>query len=249
MSDYIINKARRYITAGHAAYAAEDAFKLPKTEWGREVLTGISHSMQQLAFGRGFSPEMPLFGVSYRHFLFAAETLHFRLDAETYKGGLDTLYLSHFVDGSRKDVVYLAAEDIDTGLDAQDFLAGFVAPDIPVPEGFAGTLLYIESQPCPDPCLQNAIHVIFQPINADLLRRALSGAQIHELVYEAERLTPQVPVGLCPRCGSPGWETCSSLLADHSYRVDLGGKADDEYGEIVAAWVMGREMPEAKRLR
>lgn len=249
MSDYIIKKARRYITAGHAAYAARDALKLPKAEWGREVLTGISHAMQQFAFGRGFSREIPLYGISYRHFLSVADTLHFRVGVQTYKDGVDTLYLTHIVDGSRKVVVYLIAEDIDTGLDAQDFLAGFVVPDVPVPEGFAGTLLYIESQPCPDPCLRNAIHVIFQPINERILRKARSGAEIHALVYDAERLTPQVPVGLCPRCGSPGWETCSSLLADHSYRVDLGGKADDEYGEIVAAWVMGREMPEAKRLR
>lgn len=249
MSDYIINKARRYITAGHAAYAAGDAFKLPKTEWGREVLTGISHAMQQFAFGRGFSREMPLYAIPYRHFLYVADTLHFKIGVQTYKDGVDSLHLNHVVDGSRKAVVYLVAEDIDTGLDAQDFLEGFTLPNVPVPEGVAGTLLYIESQPCPDPCLRKAIHIIFQPINADLLRRALSGAQIHELVYDAERLTPQVPVDHCPRCGSPGWETCSSLLADHSYRVDLGGKADDEYGEIVAAWVMGRGMPEAKRLR
>ena len=249
MSEYITNKARRYITLGHAAYAAEDAFKFPKADWGREVLTGVSHAMQQFAFGRGFSRGMPLRGISFRHFLSVADTLHFRLDVETYKNGVDTLYLQHVVDGSRKAVVYLAAEDIDTGLDAQDFLAGFVVPDVPVPEGFAGTLLYIESQPCPDPCLRNAIHVIFQPINERILRRALSGAEIHELVYDAERLTPQVPVDHCPKCGSAGWETCSALLANHSYRVDLGGKADDEYGEIVAAWVMGRGMPEAKRLR
>lgn len=249
MSDYIINKARYFVKVGHAAYAAADMYNMPRFEWPLETLGAISRAMQQMSFCRGFSRDKPLIGISYSDFLYLAEMLHFEWVLETYSQGVDTIYLRHQLDENITATVYLRAEDMLNGMPEEDFLDGFALPDVPVPEGFAGTLLYIVSQPCPDPCLRRSIYVLNQVLSAKLVKRVLAGGRLHDVIGAATRLTPQASVGNCPECGARSWDTTSALLADYSYRSDLGGKAEDENGGIVAAWLFVKGEVASKRVK
>jgi len=248
MSLYIENRAKLYIGVGACNYASVDLFCFPKQSWGEEILAAIHRAMMQFSCGLGFSRNCPLANITYDEFLFVIRTLHFDLVAESYSDGIDIMYLSHVVDPDLEAVVFLKSEYIDTGLMPEDFLDTFIVPDVPIPAGFAGALLYLVSQPCPTPCLENTIFVLNQVVDECLLRKALGGGmRIFDIVDAATRLSPQVPVGVCPDCGMIPYETCSQLLRDFSYRVDLG-KADDEIGGILAAWLFVRKASEPKRL-
>lgn len=250
MSDYIINKARYFVKVGHAAYAAADMYNMPRFEWPLETLGAISRAMQQMSFCRGFSRDKPLIGISYSDFLYLGEMLHFDWVLETYSEGVDTIYLRHQLDEDITATVYLRAEDMLEGLSEEDFLDGFALPDVPVPEGYAGTLLYIVSQPCPDPCLRRSIYVLNQVLSGSLVKRVLTGGRLYDVIGAAKRLTPQVSLGNCPECGMIPDETCSKLLKAHSYRADLGGKGadEDEAIGIFAAWLFQRGMEPMRML-
>ncbi len=248
MSLYIENKAKLYIGVGEYAYASLDLFSFPDRAWGRDVLAAIRVAMMQFSCGRGFSRNCPLLDTAYEDFLYVIRTLHLEIVAETYLDGVDTIYLRHTVDPDLEAIVYLKSEYIETGLTPEDFLDTFIIPEVPIPAGFAGALLYLVSQPCPTPCLENTIFVLNQVVDECLLRKALGeGMRIFDIVGAATRLSPQAPVGFCPDCGMIPYETCSELLRDFSYRVDLG-KADDEIGGILAAWLFVRGDPAPRKL-
>ena len=249
MSLFIESKARLYIGIGAHAYASLDLFSFPYRSWGEGILTAIHQAMMQFSCGRGFSRNCPLSNITYEEFLFVIRTLHFDIVMESYSEGIDTIYLCHTINPDLEAVVCLKSEYIDTGLLPEDFLDAFVLPEVAVPNGYAGVLLSVISQPCPTPCLENTVYVLGQVLDGRLLRQAREGGvRMFDLIGAATRLSPQVPVGVCPDCGMCSYETCSTLLSDISCRVNLGGKADDEGGGILGVWLFAREEPEPMQL-
>ncbi len=78
-------------------------------------------------------------------------------------------------------------------------------------------------------CQRMARYTVYHRASAKLLERLsapIAHRDVHEVVWELERLQQQVPVGQC-ECGAPGQETTSAQFAMAATREDLDYVAPD----------------------
>jgi hypothetical protein len=110
----------------------------------------------------------------------------------------------------------------------------------------AGIVEVVMDTPCAV-CRRLARYTLFHRADELLLarfREPVHHSDVHLIVWELERLHPQVPVGVCA-CGAVGAETTSAEFQEQACREDLNHVAEDQSYEIARLSLDGETLWES----
>lgn len=109
-SQYIRTKAQLFSQIGADAYRRQDALGEPNGSLSAGDLAAVTTGMEQLAEGRGFSPDHPLEGVCVSASHALTRTLHFRVMAQYARpfvdGFMDVLRCQHIMNPQQQVTIF-----------------------------------------------------------------------------------------------------------------------------------------------